>query len=168
MGNGFSDVNMWRAVVWLGLICNLANSAEIRPEYFPGLKQNGVKAPQQAQNSNQAAEKENNLKEMQCEELICETIFVSVDKVIPVTHCNNVYVKEECSDCTTICFPMSEDQNCDPEKWCPPNCQKMCNPSSCMREICEKIEEKMTVQVPMKDCKLKKLPCKTKLSPGEV
>ena len=42
--NGFSDVNMWRAVVWLGLICNLANSAEIRPEYFPGLKQNGVKA----------------------------------------------------------------------------------------------------------------------------
>ena len=48
--NGFSDVKMWRAVVWtvvgllLGLICNLANSAEIRPEYFPGLKQNGVKA----------------------------------------------------------------------------------------------------------------------------
>ena len=42
--NGFSDVNMWRAVVWLGLICNLANSAEIRPEHFPGLKQNGVKA----------------------------------------------------------------------------------------------------------------------------
>ena len=42
--NGFSDVNMWRAVVWLGLICNLANSAEIRPEYFPGLKQNGAKA----------------------------------------------------------------------------------------------------------------------------
>ena len=47
--NGFSDVKMWRAVVWtvvglVGLICNLANSAEIRPEYFPGLKQNGVKA----------------------------------------------------------------------------------------------------------------------------
>ena len=47
--NGFSDVKMWRAVFWtvlglLGLICNLANSAEIRPEYFPGLKQNGVKA----------------------------------------------------------------------------------------------------------------------------
>ena len=47
--NGFSDVKMWRAVVWtvvglLGLICNLADSAEIRPEYFPGLKQNGVKA----------------------------------------------------------------------------------------------------------------------------
>ena len=48
--NGFSDVKMWRAIVWtvvgllLGLICNLANSAEIRPEYFPGLKQNGVKA----------------------------------------------------------------------------------------------------------------------------
>ena len=48
--NGFSDVKMWRAVVWtvlgllLGLICNLANSAEIRPEYFPGLKQNDVKA----------------------------------------------------------------------------------------------------------------------------
>ena len=47
--NGFSDVKMWRAVIWtvvglLGLICNLASCAEIRPEYFPGLKQNGVKA----------------------------------------------------------------------------------------------------------------------------
>ena len=40
---------------------------------------------------------------------------------------------------------MSENQNCDPENLCPPNCQKMCDPSSCMREICEKIEEKVSI-----------------------
>ena len=40
---------------------------------------------------------------------------------------------------------MSENQNCDPEEWCPPNCQKMCDPSSCTREICEKIEEKVSI-----------------------
>ena len=49
-----------------------------------------------------------------------------------MTSCEGIELKEKCSNCTMICYPMviTEDSKC--EDFCPPNCEKICEKSSCM------------------------------------